>query len=448
MRELARFRAKHGPLEEPAADRSASILHVDMDAFFVSVELLERPELRGKPVVVGGRPDQRGVVTAASYEARKYGVHSAMPLRTAGRLCPHAVFLDGHHEKYGEWSDRVATILAKFSPIVEMVSIDEAHLDLAGTERLHGPPLAAADQLLRTITETTDLPCSAGLATTRLVAKVASDQAKPRGLLWVAPGQEARFLAPLPVRKIPGIGEVTERALRALGIETVEQLAAISQDKLESVFGQWGDALYRKARGGDSYEFVIDAEPKSISHNHTFGEDTNDTEVLLSMLSHLSQKACKRLREAGLSTRTLTLTIRYQGFDTYTRAKTLPAPTNLDSDIFATIQNLFHEHRNLKRKVRLLGVALGSFSHGNDQLDLLEAEKRAKLEKLAKTTDGLRDRFGFDSVQFGASIRHEERNANEGWGLRDTRRKNEAKDEKQKRKAAKHPANESDFYPD
>jgi len=166
------------------------------------------------------------------------------------------------------------------------------------------------------------------------------------------------------------------------------------------------------------------------------------------MLSHLSQKACKRLREAGLSTRTLTLTIRYQGFDTYTRAKTLPAPTNLDSDIFATFQSLFHEHRNLKRKVRLLGVALGSFSHGKDQLELLEAEKRAKLEKLARTADGLRDRFGFDSVQFGGSIRHEERNANEGWGRRETRRKNETEGEEPKRKARKNQASESDFYPD
>jgi len=414
MPDFARFRAKHGPLEDQSAFTQSSILHVDMDAFFVSVELLERPELRGKPVVVGGRPDQRGVVSAASYEARKYGIHSAMPLRTAGRLCPHAVFLDGHHEKYGEWSDRVATILAKFSPIVEMVSIDEAYLDLSGTERLHGPPLAAADKLLRTITQTTALPCSAGLATTRLVAKVASDQAKPRGLVWVAPGREARFLAPLPVRKIPGIGEVTERALRALGIETVEQIAAVPQEKLEKIFGQWGTALYRKARGGDSYEFVIDAEPKSISHNHTFGEDTEDSNALGAMLSHLSQKACKRLREAGLATRTLTLTIRYAGFETNTRSKTLGEPTRLDADIFAVFQELFRVHRDPRRKVRLLGVSLSGLTHGNEQLDLLEAERRAKLEKLTSAADRLRDRFGFSKVQFGGSLLHDESDHNGG----------------------------------
>jgi DNA polymerase-4 len=405
MPDLARFRAKHGPIEEQSPLAQSSILHVDMDAFFVSVELLERPELRGKPVVVGGRPDQRGVVSAASYEARKYGIQSAMPLRTAGRLCPHAIFLDGHHAKYSEWSDRVAAILAKFSPVVEMVSIDEAYLDLSGTERLHGPPLASADKLLHTITQATSLPCSGGLATTRLVAKVASDQAKPRGLLWVAPGQEARFLAPLSVRKIPGIGEVTERALRALSIETVEQLAAVPQEKLEKIFGQWGTALFRKARGGDSYEFVIDAEPKSISQNHTFGEDTDDTTELTAMLSHLSQKACKRLREAGLAARTLTLTIRYIGFDTHTRSKTLPVPASLDADIFSVFQNLFREHRDHRRKIRLLGVSLNGFTHGSKQLDLLEAGRREKLEKLTNATDRLRDRFGFGSVQFGGSLR-------------------------------------------
>jgi DNA polymerase IV len=223
-------------------------------------------------------------------------------------------------------------------------------------------------------------------------------------LLWVAPGSEARFLAPLSVRKIPGIGEVTERALRALSIETVEQLAAQPLEKLEKVFGQWGTALYRKARGGDSYEFVIDAEPKSISHNHTFGEDTDDTVALSAMLSHLSQKACKRLREAGLATRTLTLTIRYTGFDTYTRAKTLSEPTQLDADIFAAFQKLFHEHRNQRRKIRLLGVSLGGLTHGAEQLDLLSAERRAKLAKLTRATDLLRNRFGFGSVQFGGSL--------------------------------------------
>ncbi len=408
MPDFARFRAKQDPALEQDLPLHATILHVDMDAFFVSVELLERPELRGKPVVVGGRPDQRGVVSAASYEARKYGIQSAMPLRTAGRLCPHAVFLDGHHEKYSEWSDRVASILAAFSPIVEMVSIDEAYLDLGGTERLYGPPLAAADKLLRAITRSTGLPCSGGLATTRLVAKVASDQGKPRGLVWVVPGMEARFLAPLPIRKIPGIGEVTERALRALGIETVEQLATHEQEKLEKIFGQWGTALFRKARGGDAYEFLIDAEPKSISHNHTFGEDTGDLAEMEVLLSHLSQKACKRLREAGLFARTLTLTIRYAGFETYTRSKTVQEPVHLDTDIHAIFLEQFRTHLDRKRKVRLLGVALAALCHGAKQLDLLEADRREKLDRLTKAADQLRDKYGFGSVQFGGSLRRDD----------------------------------------
>jgi len=207
------------------------------------------------------------------------------------------------------------------------------------------------------------------------------------------------------VRKIPGIGKVTERALRSLSIETVQQLAALPQEKLEKVLGQWGTALYRKARGGDSYEFIIDAEPKSISHNHTFGEDTDDTAALNAMLSHLSQKACKRLREAGLATRTLTLTIRYAGFETHTRAKSLAEPTCLDADIYAVFQNLFREHRDPRRKIRLLGVSLSGFAHGAEQLDLLDPERRAKLEKLTRATDRLRDRFGFGVVQFGGSLR-------------------------------------------
>jgi len=375
-----------------------------MDAFFVSVELLDRPELRGKPVVVGGRPDQRGIVSTASYEARKYGIHSAMPLRTAARLCPHAVFLDTRHRLYSEWSDRVAAILAKYSPVVEMASVDEAYLDLAGTERLHGPPLAAAHALLREITSTTGLPCSAGLARTRLVAKVASDQAKPRGLVWVPPGSEAAFLAPLGVRRIPGIGKVTEAALQAAGIETVGQLAAATQEKLEQDFGRWGTALHRKARGGDTYEFFVDAEPKSISHNRTFSFDTDDRAALDATLSLLCQKAMKRLRDASLSASTVTLTIRYAGFQTFTRAHTLREPTHLDPVVLERVRRLFDRHWDRSRKVRLLGVALSSFTHGGEQLDLLDAQRREKMEKLAKATDALRDRFGFSKIQFGGSV--------------------------------------------
>src|SRR6202049_139525 len=373
MPDLARFRAKHDAPAELTPQTDTSILHVDMDAFFVSVELLERPELRGKPVVVGGRPDQRGVVTAASYEARKYGIQSAMPLRTAGRLCPHAVFLESRHHLYSEWSDRVAAILGKYSPVVEMASVDEAYLDLAGTGRLHGTPFAAAHSLLREITAKTGLPCSAGLARTRLVAKVASDQAKPRGLLWVPSGSEQSFLAPLGVRRIPGIGKVTEAALHSLGIESVAQLAAATQDKLEQNFGRWGTALHRKARGGDTYEFFVDAEPKSISHNQTFSFDTDDRAALDATLSHLCQKAMKRLRDGGLSASRVTLTIRYARFETITRAQTLREATHLDPIVFENIQRLFERHWDRHRKVRLLGVALSSFSHGGEQLDLLDA---------------------------------------------------------------------------
>jgi DNA polymerase-4 len=383
----------------------AHILHLDMDAFYAAIEQRDRPELRGKPVIVGGQPDQRGVVSAASYEARRYGIHSAMPLRTAGRLCPHAVFLDLRHKLYAKWSDRIAAILAKYSPVVEMASVDEAYLDLAGTERLLGSPLAAADNLRQEIWTTTGLPSSIGLGATRLVAKVASDQAKPAGLLWIPAGSEAAFLALLAVRKIPGIGPVTENALRGLGIETVGQLAAVPLDKLEQVFGQWGGALYRKARGEDAYEFFVDAEPKSISQHHTFGEDTSDAGQIEPMLSHLCQKAGKRLRDAGLHAGTITLMLRYASFETITRARTLSSPTSLDQEVLTVARALLARHRDPKRKVRLVGIALSGLAAGERQLDLLDGARRDKLEKLARTADRLRERFGFDKIQLGGSLR-------------------------------------------
>lgn len=406
MPKLAQFRAKHESFPITSPETSAAILHVDMDAFFVSVELLARPDLRGRPVIVGGRRDQRGVVTSASYEARRFGVHSAMPLRTAAKLCPDGIFLDGHHELYGQWSDRVAAVLGKYSPTVEMASIDEAYLDLAGTERMHGAPLSAADRLLRDITTITGLPCSGGLGATRLVAKVASEQAKPSGLLWVPAGGEEAFLAPLLMRRIPGIGRVTEGALKALGIETVAQLQRISLERLENEFGRWGTALYRKARGIDSYEFLVDAEPKSISHNRTFGEDTNDRQQMHSTLSFLCQKAGKRLRDAGLHARTVTLTLRYANFRTITRNHTLIEPSDLDSVFLKAVLDLFSRAWDGATMLRLVGVALSSFSHGAQQMDLLDPGRREKLERLAQTADRLRDKFGFEKVQLGGSLRN------------------------------------------
>src|SRR5262252_8298342 len=229
-----------------------TIFHVDMDAFFVSVEELYDSSLRGKPVVVGGQRGERGVVSAASYEARKFGVHSAMPLRTAAKLCPQAIFVDGHPDRYREYSGRVHEVLCNFSPQVEMASVDEAYLDMTGTERLHGPPLLSADKLHQKMKTRTQLNCSIGIGTSRLVAKVCSGKAKPHGVLYAMPGQELAFLAPLGIREIPGVGKVTEQKLHELGILTVGDMATLDPDFLEHHLGKWGLALAGKAKGEDA----------------------------------------------------------------------------------------------------------------------------------------------------------------------------------------------------
>ncbi|HOK47692.1 MAG TPA: DNA polymerase IV, partial [Bryobacteraceae bacterium] len=292
-----------------------TIFHVDMDAFFVSVEELFDPSLKGKAVVVGGQAHERGVVSAASYEARKYGVHSAMPLRTAYQRCPHAIFIDGHPARYREYSEKVFDVLRSFSPVVEMASIDEAYLDMTGTERLHGPPLRAAHLLHEKVKERTGLNCSIGIATSRMVAKVASDQAKPNGILWVIPGQEAAFLAPLDVRKIPGVGKVTEKRLHEYGIRRVGDLSRLDERFLEERFGKWGLALAGKARGLDAggwfdAEIGVEEAPKSISHEHTFAEDTTDPDLIESTLAQLCVMVGRRLREHALYAGTVQLKLR------------------------------------------------------------------------------------------------------------------------------------------
>jgi len=387
-----------------------TIFHVDMDAFFVSVEELFDASLQGKPVVVGGQRDQRGVVSAASYEARKFGVHSAMPLRTAAKLCPQAIFVDGHPDRYRECSEKVYRVLTTFSPLVEMASIDEAYLDMTGTDRLHGPPLRSAQSLQRRMKAETQLNCSIGIGSSRLIAKVSSAKAKPRGLMWVIPGQEAKFLAPLDVRDIPGVGKVTERNLQALGINRVGDLARFDDSFLEERFGKWGLALAGKSRGEDAggwFDTEVGAEvgPKSVSHEHTYGEDSANLEQLESTLMRLSQMVGRRLREHRLHARTVQLKLRYKDFTTITRAHTLPAPTQLDTEIFQQIRSLFHKHWRKGAEVRLLGVHVASFEESASQGDLLEDQQRQRWQQALSAADRLRDKFGESSISLATGLK-------------------------------------------
>jgi DNA polymerase-4 len=383
--------------------------HLDMDAFFVSVEELYDPSLKGKPVVVGGRPNERGVVSAASYAARKFGVHSAMPLRTAYKACPQAIFVDGHPERYREYSQKVFEVLNGFSPRVEMASIDEACLDMTGTERLLGPPLKAAHLLHQRIKEKTGLNCSIGISTARMVAKVASDQAKPNGVLWVVPGAEAAFLAPLDVRRIPGVGKVTESHLHALGIRKVGDLARLDEAFLEEKFGKWGLALAGKSKGFDAggwfdTEIGEEAAPKSISHEHTFDVDTADAGTLEATLARLSVMVGRRLREHGLYSRTVQLKLRYKDFTTLTRAHTLDHGTDLDTELLDTARLLFRRNWKPGAAVRLLGVHAGSLESNEGQMSLLDSERSGRVRRALEAADRLRDKFGESAVSLGGAV--------------------------------------------
>jgi DNA polymerase IV len=381
-----------------------------MDAFFVSVEELYDFSLKGKAVVVGGQRHERGVVSAASYEARKFGVHSALPLRTAAKLCPQAIFVDGHPERYRECSEKVYKVLTAFSPQVEMASIDEAYLDMTGTARLHGPPLKAAHKLHHRMKEETRLNCSIGIGASRLIAKVSSAQAKPNGVLWIVPGEEAKFLAPLDVREIPGVGKVMESHLHELGIKKVGDLARLEEAELEERFGKWGLALAGKARGEDAggwfdTEVGADTEAKSISHEHTFNEDTADVNQLGATLMRLSEMVGRRLREANLHARTIQLKLRYKDFTTITRAHTLPAPTQLDGEIFEQARTLFRKNWKPGREVRLLGVQASSFEAQAEQINLLEGGRQQRWKDALAAADRLRDKFGESSVTLAAGMR-------------------------------------------
>lgn len=388
-----------------------TIFHVDMDAFFVSVEEIFDPSLKGKPVVVGGHANERGAVSAASYAARKFGVHSALPLREAYRRCPQAIFIPGHPECYREYSGRVHRVLQQFSPRIEMVSIDEAYLDFTGSRKLFGPPLAAAHRLHEEVREATGLPCSIGIGTSRLVAKICSALAKPNGVLSVCPGAEAEFLAPLEVGKIPGVGKVMEKSLRENGIREIGQLASLDARFLDEKWGKHGLALAGKARGLDAgawFEGEVgdNDAAKSISHETTFREDTSDERLIDATLAKLTQLVARRLREHQVYAYTVQLKLRYSDFSTITRAHTLDEATQIDTVILENVRALFRKNWQRGRAVRLLGVHAGTLQIREGQLNLIEGDRYKKWGKALNAADRLRDRFGESAVGLAAALRH------------------------------------------
>ncbi len=373
-------------------------LHVDLDAFFAAVEQRDRPELRGKPVIVGGGgPTDRGVVSTASYEARKFGVRSAMPLRTAAALCPQGIFVPVDGRKYQAESRRVMAILRRFTPLVEPVSIDEAFLDVTGTEALWGPGEEVARRIRAAIREETQLTASVGVASTKLVAKIASDLRKPDGLVIVPPGSEAAFLAPLPISRLWGVGPQVATALRDYGVATLGDLSAMPIDLLVRRFGKHGASLHERAMGIDDSPVADAGQAKSISHEHTFEVDTNDRETIERTLLAMADGVAGRLRSAGLKASTITVKIRDSSFRTITRQRTLADPTDLAEPIWhVAIELARPEIRGIH--VRLLGVGTSNFAEPAQMPLFGTGEEETRLRAATEASDLIRRRFGERAV--------------------------------------------------
>jgi DNA polymerase-4 len=349
-----------------------AILHLDLDAFYAAVEVLEDPDLAGKPVVVGGNPQGRGVVVSASYPARAFGVRSAMPAARALALCPGAIVLPARHRLYRDYSRRVMEILHRTVPLVEQTSVDEAFLDLTGEIADWQAAVGEAQRLQKRVREEVGLSASLGVATNKLVAKVASDRDKPGGLTVVRPGEEEAFLAPLPVRVLWGVGPVTARKLEGMGVTTVGELARLPQAELQARFGRQGAALARQARGIDERPLHTEHEPKSVSQERTFAADLSDLDALKQQLWKLSQGLGRRLKRAGLATGTVAIKLRYADFTTLTRQMALVMPTDDEQEIYRAALVLLRRVWQPGRAVRLLGVAGRRLSPPVGQLSWLQ----------------------------------------------------------------------------
>ncbi|MDD5287786.1 MAG: DNA polymerase IV [Dehalococcoidales bacterium] len=381
-----------------------TIMHIDLDAFFVSVEQVFQPELKGKPVVVGGKPDRRGVVAAASYEARAFGLHSGMPLATAVRLCPQAIFIEGNFQRYRDASEKFMAILADFSPFIEPMGIDEAYLDVTGFESLHGTIRQMALTIKQRVKNELGLAASIGIAPCKVVAKVASDYSKPDGLVEVRTGEEAAFLSPLPVGDLPGIGKQTELVLRRLGIKTIGEVARLSPSALKSRFGVFGEMLRCFASGIDNRRVLPPSAAKSISRATTFPKDTRDNIFLEATLRYLTERVGAELRGQSRQAKCVSMKLRYADFTTITRNKSLPQATDADQTIFEVgVELLKRALMADKQLVRLVGIGVSNLMEPGEQLAMFDNTVR-RLERLNQAIDRIRLKYGFTAIQTGRTF--------------------------------------------
>jgi DNA polymerase-4 len=380
------------------------IFHIDLDAFFASVEQVCNPKLKGKPVIVGGDPDRRGVVASASYEARPLGIHAGMPSSTARRLCPNAIFIPANFPLYKDASAKFMKILGDFSPHIEPLGFDEAYLDVTGYEESYGSPRKLALAIKEGINKQLNITASVGIGTCKVVAKIASALCKPDGLLEIAPGKEQSFLNPLPVAKLPGVGKKTEQALKEMGITTIGGLASLSLDTISRQFGATGAVLYSYARGIDEREVEAPGEAKSISQQLTFARDTLDRNLLEANLHNLCQAACQELRNQNKRAKCVAIKLRYDDFKTITRQVILREASDVTQVIFVAAQELLNKALTQQEKpIRLIGIRISSLVGDEKQLPLFDSGTE-KPEHLDKAIDKIRSKYGSTAIKTGDGI--------------------------------------------
>lgn len=388
---------------QPITWNPRAVLHVDMDAFFASIEQLDHPEWRGRPVIVGGSAERRGVVAAASYEARRFGVRSAMPSAQAVRLCPDAVWAPARFARYGELSREIHDVFLSMTPAVQQVSIDEAYLDVTPTPHRTDDPVAIAHRIQAAV-DAMGLSCSVGVGTCKTVAKIASDADKPHGITVVHPGEEAAFLAPMNVRALPGVGAATADTLRSAGIRTLGQLGALDSASAIELIGSSGPELARRARGVDERPVHDPDDVKSVSNEHTFSTDVRERTEVESELRTLVERVSGRLRHKGLQGRTLTVKLRYADFTTRTVQHTCTLPADLTADLLPVALELLRTAWTPGAGLRLLGFGVSGFGERTTQLDIFStapADEPSRQRALVESIDAVRARFGDSAIRIG-----------------------------------------------